>query len=75
MLKCYIFPVLYFAVETWILNRMYERKIEALAMWTYRRMLRISWVEHTTNAEVLTRMNKDLEVLKEVKWSKITYHT
>lgn len=36
-------------------------------------MIRISWVERHDQREVLTRMNKQLEVLKEVKRRKINY--
>jgi hypothetical protein len=35
-----------------------DKKIEALEMWLYRRMLKVSWIEHVTNAEILRRMLK-----------------
>jgi hypothetical protein len=30
-----------------------DKKIEALEMWLSRRILRVSWIEHVTNAEIL----------------------
>jgi len=36
-------------------------------MWVYRRMLRIPWTDHTTNKEVLHRMNKDRTILETIK--------
>ena len=31
-------------------------RLEAFEMWLYRRMLRILWIEHKTNGEVLNKM-------------------
>lgn len=39
------------------------KKIEAFEMWCYRKMLKINWTEHISNVEVLSRMNKELEVM------------
>jgi len=67
MLKCYVFPVLLYSVEAGTLNVYCERKLEAFKIWTYRRMLRISWTEHVTNVEVLRKTEKGVEILHEVK--------
>ena len=51
-----------------------ERKIEAFEMWTYRRILRISWKEKTTNIEVLKNMNlNSTELLRSIKKKKLSY--
>ena len=50
-----------------------ERKIEALEMYLYRRILRISWTQKVTNIEVLRRMNKSKEILQTVKERKLQY--
>ncbi|KAL0270637.1 UNVERIFIED_CONTAM: hypothetical protein PYX00_001950 [Menopon gallinae] len=42
-------------------------------MWLYRRMLKIPWTRHMTNAEVLARMDKERELLYEVKRRKLHY--
>ena len=36
-------------------------------MWLYRRMLRISWKEHKTNAEVLHKMKTKRSLLNTIK--------
>ena len=36
-------------------------------MWTYRRMLRISWKEHKPNEEVLNMMKTSLKLMKIIK--------
>lgn len=43
--------------ETWSL------KIKSSEMWILRRLLRISWTDHTTNEQVLRRSNSDRELL------------
>ncbi|GFR71093.1 RNA-directed DNA polymerase from mobile element jockey [Elysia marginata] len=51
--KCYVWSIFLYACETWTLNASLERSIEALEMWLYRRMARISWKENKKNKEVL----------------------
>ena len=51
--KCYIWSTLLYGAETWTLSKVTSDKLEAIEMWLYRRMLRISWKEHNTNGEVL----------------------
>ena len=48
-------------------------KISAFELWVYRRMLRISWMDHVTNVEVLRRMNTEAELMMLVKKRKLTY--
>ena len=42
-------------------------KLEAFEMWLYRRMLRISWKEHKTNADVLHKMKTKRSLLNTIK--------
>ena len=54
--NCDIWSTLLYGGETWTLTKVTSDKLEALEMWLYRRMLRISWKEHKTNGEVLHKM-------------------
>ena len=58
MLKTLVWSILLYGCETWCINEKDRNKLGAFEMWGYRRMLRISWQDHTTNEEVLTRMNE-----------------
>ena len=49
------------------------RRLESFEMWIYRRILLISWIEHTTNEEVLRRMGKTKEVTFTIKRRKMEY--
>lgn len=71
--QCYIFSTLLYGVETWTMRKNIERKIQAFEFWVFRRMLRISWVDHVTNEEVLRRMGRDRELLCTIKKRKTSY--
>ncbi|GJQ73327.1 hypothetical protein Trydic_g13696 [Trypoxylus dichotomus] len=73
MLRYYLFPVLLYDVETSTLNVYCDRKSEACEMRAYRRILRISWTKHVTGVKVLRRIEKDVEILQEVKKKELQY--
>lgn len=73
LLQCYIWPIVLYGCEVWTLKEETRRKLEALEMWFYRRMLRISWVQRVTNEEVLRRVRKSRELLQTIKRRKVSY--
>lgn len=73
ILRCYVFSTLLYGVESWTLSESSCKKLEAFELWLYRRVLRISWVDHVTNEEVLRRMRKEKEILYQVKKRKLEY--
>ncbi|CAH2234846.1 jg13248 [Pararge aegeria aegeria] len=64
VLRCYVFSVLLYGVETWTLTEAQCKKIEAFEIWVYRRMLRISWVELGENSRQKTTWPKKKIVAK-----------
>ena len=73
MVRCYVFPIVLYGMEGWTLTQRLEDKINAFEMWVYRRILKISWMDRVTNAEVLARMNTSLTLLISVKKRKLLY--
>lgn len=73
IMRCYIFSVLLYGVETWTLTQSTSKKLEAFEMWCYRRMLKIPWIDKIRNEEVLERLKKEREVLATVKKRKLEY--
>ena len=73
LLHCYVFSILLYGVEAWTLTEAMCRKLEAFEMWAYRRILKISWTDRVTNVEVLRRLNKQHEVINNVKKRKLEY--
>ena len=73
LLRCYVFSVLLYGVESWTLTEASTKKLQAFEMWLYRRILKIPWIDHVTNEEVLRRMNKQAEIIVTIKQRKLEY--
>ena len=72
--KCYVWSIFMYGCETWTLTKQIEAKIEAYEMWTYRRILRISWKEKKPNKTVLKLMNiKKPVLLTTIKKKQLSY--
>ena len=56
VLNTYVYSILLYASECWTMSATMTKKLEAVEMWFYRRILRISYTKHITNEEVLSRM-------------------
>ena len=55
LLNCYIKSVVSYGCETWTFSSEI-RRIDAFQLWCYRKMLKIKYVEHISNAEVKDRL-------------------
>ena len=57
--KTYIWSTLLYGAEAWTIGKEMEKRIQAMEMWIWRRMMKISWTERQTNEEVLRRVGED----------------
>ena len=72
--RCYALLTFLHASETWTLNADTCKKINSFEMWIYRKMLKISYTSHTTNEELLKRVNeKGLSQEKNIKMRSTQY--
>ena len=55
VLHCYIFSTLTYGSECWTMSKTMDKRIQSAEMWFYRKM-RISWTDHMSNLEVLTKV-------------------
>ena len=55
LLRCFVFSILLYGVESWTLTEATTNKLETFEMWLYRIILSISWTAHVTNVEVLRK--------------------
>jgi hypothetical protein len=62
LVKCYIWSITLYCVETWTLQKVDWRDLESFEMWCWRRMQKISCTNHVRN-----------EVLKQSMRTGITY--
>lgn len=73
LIKTLIWPVMIYGTEGWTLRKKDERKIRSAEMWCYRRLLRVSWTEHRTDANILQQLGERRSLLELVIRRKLTY--
>lgn len=73
LLQCYIWPIVLYGCEAWTIKEDTRKRIEAFEMWTYRRMLSISWTQRVTNVEVLRRVGQSRKLMQTIKKRKVAY--
>ncbi|CAH2266856.1 jg8917 [Pararge aegeria aegeria] len=56
-MRCLVFPIFLYGAETWTLRLQDRRKIDALEMWCWRRLLKIPWTAFRTNNSILKELN------------------
>ena len=61
-----IMSIFFYVCETWTLTAETERKIQAMEMRSFRRLLGISYREHITNEEVRSRIRQAIGPYKEL---------
>ena len=63
IVKTLVWTTLLYGAETWTLRKEDIRKLEALEMWLWRRMEKISWTDKVTNEEVLNRVGVQRQLI------------
>ncbi|KAG1656182.1 Transmembrane and TPR repeat-containing protein 4 [Nymphon striatum] len=74
LVKCYIWSILLYGVETWTISKKMEERLEAYEMWIYRRIGKVSWTERRTNEYVLRMLGIKKQLLNIVKERKLKYY-
>ena len=57
--KAVIFPVVMYGCEGWTIKKDEHRRIDALELWCWRRLLRIPWTARRSNQSVLKEINPE----------------
>ena len=70
VMKCYVWPTLFYGAETWTITKSLMSRLDAFEKWVYRRVLKMSWMEKITNEEVLRRMGTGREIVRQFKTKK-----
>lgn len=50
--------LLQYGCETWIINEQEKKKLEAIEIWTWRRLLKVSWTEIKNNISAVLNRGK-----------------
>ena len=64
--KCYIWSIALYGVETWTLRAVDEKHLGSFEMWCWRRMEKISWTDRVRNEGVLLRGKEQRNIPHEI---------
>ena len=53
LFKAMVFPVVVYECESWTIEKAEHRRIDALELWCWRRLLRVPWTARRSNQSVL----------------------
>ena len=54
-----VFPVVMYGCESWTIQKAEHRKIDALELWCWRRLLRIPWTARKSNQSILKEISPE----------------
>ena len=67
VLECFVKSAQLYGCECWTISPSMQKKLEAVEMWFFRRMLKISWVEHQSNEEVLRKAKAERSLIRTIR--------
>ena len=67
VLDAHVMSILMYGSECWTISPQMRQRREADEKWFYWRMLRISWIEHKSNEEVLRMASAERNLLKNIR--------
>ena len=66
-MKTYVWSTLLYGVESWTVTETMGKRLEAMEMWCWRKMMKIPWTARRTNEAVLEMVGEKRELLKSVR--------
>ena len=57
LVKAMVFPVVMYECESWTVRKAKHRRIDALELWCWRRLLRVSWTAWRSNQSILKEIS------------------
>ena len=64
LVKAMVFPVVMYGYESWTIKKVECQRIDAFALWCWRRFLRVSWTARRANQSVLEEISPEYSL----KW-------
>ena len=68
-----IFSVFLYGCESWTIRKKERKKIDALELWCWRKLLKISWIDKITNANVLAQIQPVISLEGKINNQKLSY--
>ena len=59
IVKATVFPVVMYGCENWTIKKAEHRRIDAFALWCWRRLLRVPWTARRSNQSILKEISPE----------------
>ena len=59
LVKAMVFPVVVDGYESWTIKKAVHRRIDALELWCWRRLLRVPWTARRSNQSILKEISPE----------------
>ena len=57
LVKAMVFPVVMYGCESWTVKKAEHRRIDAIELWCWRRLLRVPWTARRSNQSILKEIS------------------
>ena len=62
LVKSMVFPVVMYGCESWTVEKAERRRIDAFELWSWRRLLRVSWTARRSNQSILKEISPGISL-------------
>ena len=62
LVKAMVFPVVMYGRESWTVKKAKHRRIDAFALWCWRRLLRVLWTARRSNQSILKEISPGISL-------------
>ena len=62
LVKAIVFPVVMYGCESWTVKKAERQRIDAFALWCWRRLLRVPWTARRSNQSILKEINPGISL-------------
>ena len=59
LVKVMVFPVVMYGCESWTIKKTEHRRIDALVLWCWRRLLRVPWIAGRSSQSILKEISPE----------------
>ena len=73
LVKAMVFPVVMYGCESWTVKKAECRIIDALELWCWRRLLRVTWTARRSNQSILKEINPGISLERMMLKLKLQY--
>ena len=73
IVKAMVFPVIMYECESWTIKKIEWQRIDAFALWCWRRLLRVPWTAKRSSQSTLKKINPEYSLVRPMLKPKLQY--